>query len=64
MSSQVSGELIVKLLILLALISIPRQEEHEQLSERFFFTTFAADGEITLESSKELNLYDPLAPWH
>ena len=40
MSSQVSGKLIVKLLILLALISILRQEERELLSERFFFHTF------------------------
>lgn len=64
MSSQVSGELIVKLLILLALISIPKQEEHGLLSERFPSTPSAADGEITLESSKELNLYDPLALWH
>lgn len=37
MSFQVSGKLIVKLLILLALISILRLERHELIGLWFFF---------------------------
>lgn len=47
MSFQVSRKLIVKLLILLALISILRLERHEQIGLRFLFIFNLHDGKCS-----------------
>jgi len=44
MSFQVSGKLIVKLLILLALISILRLEKHEQIGLWIFYILYLDAG--------------------